>query len=298
MEKKKSQITLGVIVAILVILFFSTKRIDAGHAGIKVYNYGDDKGVSNVVEVTGWTLYNPLSQKVYEVPTYVQTANYIHDTIEGINNELRFNTRDGMVVRINASLNYNTPSQNVVMIFQKYRKPVQQLEQTILRNKIVDAINSICSNYSCEEVYEKRNKFEAECKKHLKETLGKEGFVLEDFVILGELKLPHSVVTNINNKINAVQISMTKEQEVKQQYYDALKSITKARGDSSVAMISASGKANAMLVTADAEAKSNQKISSTITDVLIRYNQAQSWNGQYPTTLVTNGQNVMLPLSK
>jgi regulator of protease activity HflC (stomatin/prohibitin superfamily) len=298
MEKKKAQITLGVIVLLIFIIFISTKRIDAGHAGIKVYNYGDDKGVSNIVEVTGWTLYNPLSQKVYEVPTYVQTANYKLDTVEiDKNTELRFNTKDGMVVRIDASLNYSTPSESVVKIFRKYRKPVTQLEGNVLRNLVIESLNQVCGDYTCEQVYEKRNELETKARKHLKDFLGKEGFIVEQFVILGELRLPRTVVHNINEKVNATQIALKKQQEVQQEFFESLKRITKARGDSSVAMISATGKANALLVTADAEAKSNNKISSSITDVLIRYNQSNNWDGHYPATLVTNGQNVILPLS-
>lgn len=299
MEKRKVQITLGLIVLILFVLFISTKRIDAGHVGIKVYNYGDDKGVSNVVEVTGWALYNPLSQKVFEVPTYVQTANYKLDTIDvDKNSELRFNTKDGMVVRIDASLNYSTPNQSVVKIFKKYRKPVTELQNNVLRNLVIEALNQVCGDYTCEQVYEKRNELEYKARKHLSEFLGKEGFVVEQFVILGELRLPRTVVHNINEKVNATQIALKKQQEVQQEYFESMKKITKARGDSSVAMISASGQANALLVKADAESKANIKINSSITDVLIRYNQSNNWDGKYPSTLVTNGQNVILPLSK
>lgn len=299
MEKKKVQVIIGIFSLLILLFIFCCKRIDAGHAGIKVYNYGDDKGVSNITEVTGWSFYNPLSQKVYEVPTYVQTANYKLDTVETDNNsELRFNTKDGMVVRIDASLNYSTPSESVVKIFRKYRKPVSELQNNILRNLVIESLNQVCGDYTCEQVYEKRNELEAKARKHLKEFLGKEGFIVEQFVILGELRLPRTVVHNINEKVNATQIALKKQQEVQQEIYDSQKRVAKARGDSMVTMITATGKANALDITSTAEAKANSKINSTITDMLIRYTQAQSWNGQYPSTLVTDGKNVMLPLSK
>jgi len=299
MEKKKAQITLGIIVILLITLFFCTKRIDAGHAGIKVYNYGDDKGVSNIVEVTGWTFYNFLSQRVYEVPTYVQTANYKLDSIDtDRSTELRFNTKDGMVVRIDASLNYSTPSESVVKIFRKYRKPVKELESNVLRNLVIESLNQVCGDYTCEQVYEKRNELETKARMHLKDFLGKEGFIVEQFVILGELRLPKTVVHNINEKVNATQIALKKQQEVQQEVFESQKRIAKQRGDSAVVMINATAKANAMLLNANAESESNKKINSSITDILIRYTQAQSWNGQYPATLVTNGQNVILPLGK
>ena len=299
MDKKKVQLTLGIATFLLIVLFFSIKRIDAGHAGIKVYNYGDEKGISPITEVTGWAFYNPLSQRIFEVPTYVQTANYKLDTIDtDKNSELRFNTKDGMVVRIDASLNYSTPSESVVRIFRKYRKPVKELEGNILRNLVIEALNQVCGDYTCEQIYEMRNEVEIKARKNLREFLGKEGFIVEQFVIIGELRLPKNVIASINNKIGATQIALQKKQEVQQEVFDSQKRIAKQRGDSAVIMINATAKANAMLLNASAESESNRKINSSITDILIRYTQAQSWNGQYPSTLVTNGQNVILPLGK
>lgn len=299
MDKKKVQLILGIATLLIIVLFFSIKRIDAGHAGIKVYNYGDEKGVSNIVEVTGWTFYNPISQKVYEVPTYVQTANYKLDTVESDRNtELRFNTKDGMVVRFDASLNYSTPSKNVVKIFRKYRHPVKELEGNILRNLVIESLNQVCGDYTCEQIYERRNEVEIKARKNLKDFLGKEGFIVEQFVIIGEFRLPPSILKNLNDKIGATQIALKKQQEVQQEFFESQKRVAKQRGDSAVVMISATAKAAAMLLNANAEAESNRKINSSITDILIRYTQAQSWNGQYPATLVTNGQNVILPLSK
>lgn len=299
MEKKAIQISVGIISLLIIIFIFCCQRIDSGHAGIKVYNYGDSKGISNIVEVTGWTFYNPLAQKVYEVPTFVQTANYKLDTVDADNNsELRFNTKDGMVVGINASLNYSTPTENVVKIFRKYRKPVTELQNNILRNLVIESLNQVCGDYTCEQVYEKRNELEAKARKHLIDVLGKEGFIFEQFVILGELRLPKAVVHNINEKVNATQIALRKQTEVQQEIYDSQKRIAKARGDSMVTMIAATGKANALDITSTAEAKANLKINSTLTDNLIKYEWAKGWDGHYSNTLVTSEKNVMLPLSK
>ena len=51
----KKQILMGVGgFVMLVLLFMSCERIDAGHVGVKVNLYGNDKGVSAVTEVTGF----------------------------------------------------------------------------------------------------------------------------------------------------------------------------------------------------------------------------------------------------
>ena len=50
---------------LLVILFNSCERIDAGHVGVKVTQYGDNKGVDDVVAVTGMVFYNPITTSIY-----------------------------------------------------------------------------------------------------------------------------------------------------------------------------------------------------------------------------------------
>lgn len=62
------------IIAILTTI--SCTRIDAGHEGIKVNLYGNNKGVDNISLCTGMVFFNPLTEKVYEYPTFVQTVDY------------------------------------------------------------------------------------------------------------------------------------------------------------------------------------------------------------------------------
>lgn len=57
------------------------ERVDAGHEGILVNLYGDDKGVGEVSMCTGMVWYNPFTESVYEYPTYVQTVDYEPFTI-------------------------------------------------------------------------------------------------------------------------------------------------------------------------------------------------------------------------
>jgi hypothetical protein len=68
-----TKLMIGLSVIVLIIFGFTgCERIDAGHVGVKVNLYGDGKGVDDVTEVTGWVLYNPVSTKIVEFPTYVQ----------------------------------------------------------------------------------------------------------------------------------------------------------------------------------------------------------------------------------
>ena len=61
---------------LLIVLFNSCERIDAGHVGVKVNQYGDNKGVDDVTAVTGMVFYNPITTRIYEFPTFIQHKEY------------------------------------------------------------------------------------------------------------------------------------------------------------------------------------------------------------------------------
>ena len=73
---KKILVGIGAFFA-LVIMFMSCERIDAGHVGVKVNLYGDNKGVSDVVEVTGMVFYNPITHNIYEFQRLFNTKNIL-----------------------------------------------------------------------------------------------------------------------------------------------------------------------------------------------------------------------------
>lgn len=78
----KSKFLIGLLIAFMgMISLSSCERIDAGHEGIKVSLYGDDKGVGEAALVTGRVWYNPFTTEIYEYPTYVRTVDYAPFTV-------------------------------------------------------------------------------------------------------------------------------------------------------------------------------------------------------------------------
>ena len=256
-------------------------RIDAGHVGVEVDLYGDDKGVQTVALVTGAVWYNPITTTVYEVPTYIQNAIYTQDSSEGseANEEFRVTTKDGLTVGFDVSMNYYTPDSVVAGIFTKYRKPFDELQKTVMRNYLREAFNSTAANYTASELYEFRGKFTDEATQRIRDVLGKDGFVVEQIVLLNELRLPDMVMKNIQAKVAAVQIAQQKQQELAQAQADAEKRIADARGV-----------AESQIITARAEAEANRLRQATLTNLLIQQQWIEKWNGALPTTAF--GENI------
>jgi regulator of protease activity HflC (stomatin/prohibitin superfamily) len=268
----------GLIMLAMVAMFtFSScgyERIDAGHVGIKVNLYGNDKGVDDVTEVTGAVWYNPFRTKIFETPTYVQNAIWTANKTEGSesNEEFRLTTKDGMEIAIDVSLNYLVPADNAVTIFKKYRKPLDVVANTVLRNYTRDGYNSAASEFTAEEVYSNRNEFKAVADSLVTNILESEGFQVEKLVLVNSIRLPNSIKESIERKIQARQIALQKQMELEQAQADADKKIEKARGE-----------AESMRIQADAERYAYEQKQRALTKLLVQQQFIEKWDGALPT---------------
>jgi len=291
-EKKMKNFKLLGLLAIVSTMLFSScgyERIDAGHVGIKVNLYGDDKGVDNVTEVTGAIWYNPIKTQIYETPTFVQNAIWTADKREGSRDDQGFllTTKDGMPVGVDVSLNYLVPADKAVAIFKKYRKPLEEVANTVLRNYTRDGYNEAAAEFTAEEIYANRLEFEAKADAHVKNILEPEGFKVEKIVLVSNIRLPESVKKNIEAKVNAKQIALQKEQELAQATADANKKIEDARGE-----------AESMKIKAAAERYAYEQKQRALTPLLVQQQFIEKWDGVLPVygeipTLfrsVTNGK--------
>jgi regulator of protease activity HflC (stomatin/prohibitin superfamily) len=289
------------VIVLLIVLGLTTtscKRIDAGHVGLIVKLYGSEKGVQDVTEVTGMVWYNPFTTEVYQFPTFVQNVVFTKDATEGspANEEFRVTTKDGLVVTFDVSMNYRVDPNKVAAIFKKYRKPLRDLDHSIMRNYMRDAYNRVSSLYSAEELYSNKSKFQTQAEDFIKKHLGAEGFIVEQVVFLNELRLPPTVVENINAKINASQIAAKKEQEIFQERAEAQKAVEKARGDSASRVLEAESKARAILAEAKAQAEANQLLTKSLSPALIEYEKVRKWNGQNPQVVSGGNAPVLMTI--
>lgn len=121
------------------------------------------------------------------------------------------------------------------------------------------------------ELYEKRNEFEERSELMIREMLEPEGFIVEQVVLLNELRLPPSVVKNIEAKINATQTALRKQEELAQAQADAQKQIAEAEG-----------KAQSLVIQAKAEAEANALRQRSLTKELLIQQWIEKWDGHLP----------------
>ena len=263
-KRKMKTILTGVVgFFLLITLFFSCERIDAGHVGVKVNQYGDNKGVDDVVAVTGMVFYNPFTTRVYEFPTFIQHKEYKGE------NSFIVNSKDGSEFAVSPIMNYSVQREKVPTIFSKYRRPLEDIEEGFLKTAVYDAFRLATNKYTADELIGNRQGYEVEVRRLLDGQLLKEGFVINQFT--SNLVYPETFKKSIEAKNNAVQAALRAENEVKT-----------AEAQAKIKVATAEGNAQAMLTQARAEAEANKLKQSTLTSLLLQQQWIEKWDGKLP----------------
>jgi regulator of protease activity HflC (stomatin/prohibitin superfamily) len=268
-QKQKTKVMiksiLGGVIALVVVIFLmaSCERIDAGHVGVKVNQYGDNKGVDDVVAVTGVVLYNPITTRIYEFPTFIQHKEYKGE------NSFIVNSKDGSEFNVSPIMNYSVQREKVPAIFSKYRRPLEDIEEGFLKTAVYDAFRLATNKYTADELISNRAVFEIEVRRLLDGQLLKEGFTINQFT--SNLIYPETFKRSIEAKNNAVQAALRAENEVKT-----------AEAQAKIKVATAEGNAQAMLTSAKAEAESNRMKQQTLTPLLLQLEYINKWDGALP----------------
>lgn len=228
----------------------SCTRIDAGHEGIKVNLYGDNKGVDDVELVAGMVWFNPISEMVYEYPTFVQTVDYPAFTI---------NAKDGGVFTVDPTINMNLIPGKAAEVFVKYRRPMEEVMHDVLYTHIKNAYRLKLSGYSTDEIVSKREEFENVTEDYLRIALLSENFDLGEMT--SGLDYPETLKKAIVEKTEAIQRSQKAQNELE---------LAKAEAEK-------------MLVSARAEKEANELRTKGLTPAVLEQMWIERWDGHLPT---------------
>jgi len=247
----KRPIILMIVVVVIIPIFcmLCCTRIDAGHEGIRVKQYGSDKGVQDISLVTGRVWFNPLTESVYEFPIFVQTADY---------NPFTVNAKDGSVFTVDPTITFRVIPGKSPEIFKKYRKGIDEITRSTLYNYVRDAFRIQFNKYTTDSMISSRETFENSVQQQLTASLLKEGFDLEQMT--SGIQYPETITQAIDAKNRAVQQAMQVENELR---------VTEAN-------------AKKLIIQAEAEAKANQLRQQSLTPLLIQQQFIEKWDGKTP----------------
>lgn len=248
-------------------------KVPAGHVGVKVYLLGGDKGVDSE-ELGVGRYWIGINEELYLFPTFTQNYNWTASETEGSedNESITFQSKNGLSINADVGISYHIEPSKVNMIFQKYRKGVEEITDIFLRNMVRDAFVTVTSKHEAEYIYGKgKSNILVEVTKRVKAQVDPIGIVVEKIYLIGDIRLPEKVRQALDAKVSAKQKAGQRENEVAEAKAEADKKIQEARG-----------KAESILKVAKAQAEANELLAKSITPELIQYEALQKWDGVLP----------------
>lgn len=254
---------IGLLCFILWLCFF--KMISPGYVGVVVNLFGNDKGVEAKELHVGMHWIAPW-KSVYQFPVFEQNV-----TWTGGKDGFHFQTSEGMAVSAEMGITYHLRSEAIPSIFQKYRRGMEEITNTFIRNYIRDAINMAASHTKIEDLYNGKQAFFEDIEASVRKDLSPIGIELSRLYLIGRFHFPETVITALNAKIEAMQRAQQRENELREAQAEAQKQVAKAQGA-----------ASCMILKAESEAKANLVLAQSITPTLIQWQAVQAWDGRLP----------------
>lgn len=259
------------IIMLLMILFISgCSNVPPGYTGIKVFLNGGDKGVDSQVLGVG-RYWIGVNEQLFLFPTFTQ--NHVWDQLP-VDESFTFQTKQGLTVNTDVGISYHIEGDKVTTIFQKYRKGTDEITNLVLRNSVRDAFNKAASSRDIESVYgEGKTSLMEEVLELVRAEMDPVGIKVESLYLVGNMRLPQTVVESINAKIQALQKTQQRENEVAQSKAEADKAIAEARGVAESKLAIAKAEAEAIEIKG-AALRNNPNV--------LELNKIDKWDGQLP----------------
>lgn len=219
------------------------ERVEPGNVGIKVNKLGDDKGVGDVVGVGRyWT---GLNTDLYIFPTFKQMKTY--------DAPFNFQLSDGTSITHKVGVAYKVDPTKITTIFQTYRKGVEEITETDLRQKIEDSLNRRGSKMNTDLfIAGGKAALLDGALADLQKEMDPVGIKVLSLSWAGAPGYPDTVKAAINAKVQATQKTLQRQQEVQQSKAEADKKIEEARGESESQILRAEGQAKAIALQGEA----------------------------------------------
>jgi len=276
-----------------VMLFVATlalaacSKVPAGNVGVKVFLLGGDKGVDSQVLTPG-RYWIGMNEDLYLFPTFTQ--NYVWSKEGDQNEEISFQTSEGMTVYADVGISYSIVPDKVPLVFQKYRKGPEEITDLYLRNMVRDSLNTKASYLKVEDVYGSgKGGLMTSVIAEVREQVSPLGINVEKIYWIGEIRLPGEVKNALNAKITATQKTQQRENEVAQSKAEADKAIEAARGDAESTLLRARAEAEAIKIRGEALRQNSSLVDLTL---------AEKWDGKLPVNMYGGGAVPFIDINK
>lgn len=280
---RKLLLAAGALLVGLFVIKPTVAYIEPGHVGIVIHRGGG--GVDPKPLGPGFHFRNPAMTAIQEYPTFMQTLVLTREAMEGSpnNDEINVNSVEGQPLSLDVSMSFELDATKVPALYQTFRTDVATISHGFIKQAVRQSLQEVVGNEEIAAILgPKKAEVVTRTQAMLQKKLDVYGIEVRQFT-LNEFRAPKAVMDAISLKNVMQQQSLTAQNELQ-------KNTFQAQGDS----IKAAGRAKAILAEAEAQAKANDLLSRSITQTLVQYEMAKRWNGQMPQ--VTGGAMPMMQL--
>ena len=274
------------LVAVVGLLCGCTK-VPPGYVGIKVNQYGQQKGVEDFPLMTGMVWYNPFTTDVEKFPTFMQTVIWTKSVTEGSPSDesISFNSVEGAAINSDVACSLKIDGSKVPHIYIEFRQDPLILMHSYIRNEVRDVLNRTASSMKAMEILgTKKSDFLDAVKKELNARLNSKGFTFDLIAFSGDLRVDPQVTASINAVIQQTQDAIKAQQKVAQATAEADQKIATSLGEQKSKINTATGEAQAITLKAEAQAKANKLIAESLAQnpLVLQSIALDKWDGKLP----------------
>lgn len=279
-ERYTTKIIIGIIIVIMIIIVSASITIvSPGHTGV-IVRLGN---VSKDTYGEGFHLKTPFVTNVVEMSNKVQLleadAGAVSKDLQSVNSKVAINYR--LVGDSSASM-----YQNVGLDY----------ETILIAPAAQESIKAATARYTAENLITQRDIVGDEIKTSLDNKLNSYGIYIEKFSIVN-----FDFSADYDAAIEQKQIA---EQDKLRAETEKARRTVEAEAAAAEKTISAQAEAEAILAKAEAQAEANKKISESIDQNVLYFNQIERWDGIMPKVvgegngLILNLEDISLPTSE
>jgi regulator of protease activity HflC (stomatin/prohibitin superfamily) len=252
-----------------------TVKIPAGYVGVI---YSMNGGVAENTLSQGWHLVSP-TKHVTKYTVGIEQS-YLTSENKGDSEKdesFTASSSEGKAVNLDLTFTYQYDATRVSEVFTKFKgKSGEEVKDSFIKPNVISWTKEVVSRYKVADMLgEKRADINSEITQYLAEKSEPYGIIISNASLIN-ISVDKQTEKAINDKIKATQ-------DAERQAVENQMNIDKATADAEARRIKAQGKADALLIEAQAEAEANAKVSESLTDNIIRQQYIDKWNGKMPT---------------
>ena len=210
-----------------------------------------------------------LFDKIYEINTEVQTMTV---------SQLTTQTKDAQYVTSTLNIKYKVNSANAYLVFTQYRT-LDNMSNTLIVPTTQRVLELITTKYNVMDVLgEKRADIYSELDSALTTELAKYGVEFVS-ISISDMDAGDAIEAAIEAEAVAKKAVETAEQELLKAEMEAKQKSVVAQAEQDAAKI----KAETKLIEAQAEKEANELLQMSLTELLLRQQWIEKWDGKVPT---------------